>query len=56
MALGGNEIPGASVFFFFRSKSEREHFCIRFCFCLLAFFFFFFQKLSEMLREDFFLK
>lgn len=44
MALGGNEIPGASVFFFFRSKSEREHFCIRFCFCLLAFFFFFFKS------------
>lgn len=41
MALGGNEIPGASVFFFFQSKSERKHFCIRFCFCLLAFFSFF---------------
>ena len=57
MALGGNEIPGASVFFPFDQKAKESTFVSVFVFvCLLFFFFFFFQKRSGMVREDFFLK
>lgn len=57
MALGGNEIPGASVFFFsFDQKAKESTFVSVFVFVCLLFFSFFFQKRSGMLREDFFLK
>ena len=55
MALGGNEIPGASVFFLSIKKRKRA-LLYPFLFLFACFFFFFFQKRSEMLREDFFLK
>lgn len=45
MALGGNEIPGASVFFSFDQKAKESTFVSVFVFvCLLFFFFLFFPK------------
>ena len=56
MALGGNEIPAASVFFL-SIKAKESTFVSVFVFvCLLFFLSFFFQKRSGMLREGFFLK
>lgn len=37
------------LFFFSFDQSERKHFCIRFCFCLLAFFSFFSKSGVEYL-------
>lgn len=44
MALGGNEIPGASFFFSFDQKAKESTFVSVFVFVCLLFFFFFFSK------------
>lgn len=44
MALGGNEIPAASVFFFLSIKAKESTFVSIFVFVCLLFFSFFFSK------------
>lgn len=49
MALGGNEIPGASVFFSFDQKAKESTFVSVFVFVCLLFFSFFSKSGVECL-------
>lgn len=44
MALGSNEIPGASVFFFLSIKKRKKALLYPFLFLFACFFFLFFPK------------
>lgn len=50
------KFPEPLFFFSFDQKAKESTFVSVFVFVCLLFFSFFFQKRSEMLREDFFLK